>query len=494
MSVAATSSSSLMSSPGVGSGLDVKSIVSQLMAIEQQRMTQLQTKASDITVQLSAFGEVQSKLSAFQSAAATLASPLSWRQSTATPSDTTAMTTTTTGSPANGVYAVAVSQLAQAQSVASTAYAKNTTVVGSGTLHIDLGSWPPATTPPTDPPLAFTPKTDSAGAVVPGIDIAIKANSTLADVRDQINTAKAGISASIVQDASGARLVISSSTTGAASGFKITAPTDTDGGLANLVYDPSTAASPMQQTQEARNALATINGLAVSSATNTFASVIDGVSFTALKTTTTPTSLTVASNTAALQANVQAFVTAYNDVASTLATDTAYDADTKTAGVLQGNGTAVTLRNQFRNLIQQPGGSSSTFKRLSDLGLSLQKDGTLSIDNTKLTNALSQPAEMALAFVSDSAAPAAQLGLGNRFKAFSDAMIGTDGVITGQSSGLQSRLNSNKNDQADEQTREDAMQARLTAQYSALDTQMASLTSLSSYMTQQITAWNKSTG
>lgn len=487
-------SSSSLSSPGLGSGLDVKSIVSQLMAVEQQRLTDLQSKASDLTVQLSAFGDLQSKMSTFQAAAATLASPLNWRQVSATSSDTTTLTASASGSAASGVYSVAVSQLAQAQSIASTAYTSNTASVGGGTLHIDLGSWPPVTTPPTDPPLTFTPKTDSAGAVVPGIDITIKSGSTLADVRDQINTAKAGVNASIVQDASGARLVLSASSTGTSNGFRITAPTDTDGGLANLVYDPSTAASPMQQTQEGRNALATINGLAVSSSSNTFSNVIDGVTLAAQKVTTVPVSLNVATNTTALQKNIQTFVDAYNDLATTLHDDTAYDDTTKKAGTLQGNNSAVTLQNQLRNLVQQIGGSSSSFKRLSDLGLSLQRDGTLSVDNTKLTAALAQPDQLELAFTSDFDAPGNQLGLGNRFKAFADSMVGIDGLLSSQSSGLQSRLDSNKKDQDAEQSREDDMQKRLTAQYSALDTQMASLTSLSNYVTQQITTWNKNSG
>src|SRR5512143_2099500 len=172
-----------ISSPGIGSGLDVNSIVTQLVAIERQPITQLQTQASALQTKLSAFGKVQSYLSTLRDAAAALTSPSTWSQTTGTSSDTSSVSVTTDASNRPGNYSVQVTQLAQAQTNISKTYASADDLVGEGTLHIELGSWASGST--------FT-----ANPAATAVDISIGPPAkSLAQVRDMVNAANAGITA-----------------------------------------------------------------------------------------------------------------------------------------------------------------------------------------------------------------------------------------------------------------------------------------------------------
>src|SRR5262245_58292628 len=190
-----------ISSPGVGSGLDVNSIVTQLVAIERQPIVKLQTQASSLQTKLSAFGKLQSDLSALRDAASALTSPSTWNQTTGTSSDSASVSVTTDATNKPGSYSVQVTKLAQAQSNVSQTYAATTDLVGEGTIHIELGTWGVGNT--------FTPK---AGATAVDISVGPPAKS-LAEVRDMINAADAGITAAVLSDASGSRLVFRSTTT-----------------------------------------------------------------------------------------------------------------------------------------------------------------------------------------------------------------------------------------------------------------------------------------
>ena len=237
-----------ISSPGIGSGLDVQSIVTQLVAIEQRPLAQLQSKQVTYNSQLSAFGQISSKISALQDAAAAMAKPEAWSKTSSSSSDTTSVTVTSSGSAASGDYAVNVSRLAKAQNLASAGFADSSTVVGTGRLRIEVGSWTDLG-PPTSATTAFSPKTASLP-----FDIEIgSGEDTLAAIRTKINDAKAGVTASIVNDATGARLVIRSNETGAENALRITEVDENgdpaSGALAGLTYDPSGgAATSMTQT------------------------------------------------------------------------------------------------------------------------------------------------------------------------------------------------------------------------------------------------------
>ena len=183
-------------SPGVGSGLDVKSLVAQLVAVERIPLQGMQAAAAGLNTKLSVVGQIKSYLSVFRDAAAALANADTWKAASATSSNSAIVSATTSAGAATGTYTVAVGTLAASQSNATTAVAASTTTIGQGSLTIDLGAWNSTDT-------AFTVKSGSSPIVInigPGQD-------TLAGIRDQINAANQGVSASIVTDGSGARLV-----------------------------------------------------------------------------------------------------------------------------------------------------------------------------------------------------------------------------------------------------------------------------------------------
>lgn len=479
-----------ISSAGIGSGLDVTSIISQLMAIERRPLTQLTTKASDLNAQLSSFGTLKGKVSALQDAAAAMAKPDFWAKTSAATTDTS-VSVTSGASATPGQYLIGVSQLATAQSLASgTIAGGSSTVIGTGKLRIELGTWANLGTATA----AFTAKSGSTA-----VDIEIgSADNTLAGIRNKINAADAGVTASIVNDSSGARLVVRSKTTGVENALRIQQVDDsgtavTGGALASLTYNPAGgAATPMTQTVAAKNALATIDGLPLVSSTNTFTDVAEGMSFTASKVTTTDVTASVTTDTAAFTSALAKFTAAYNDLNTTIRSLTKYDDATQTGAVLQGDSTALTIQNQLRSLVQGTGGTSSVFSRLNDLGVSLQRDGSLLTDATKLGTALKNPAEVAKMMSSASDVTGASRGVAALFQSFASTITSTEGTLTSRSESLTNRIKENTKDQDRLNDRLEATQARLQRYYSALDTKMATLSGLNSYINQQVTKWNNS--
>lgn len=463
------STTGAISSLGVGSGLDVNGIITKLMAIEQQPLTALQTADTGLKTQLSSYGQMQSLVSTLQTKAQALTSLTLWKQTAATSADTSVVSASTALGAAAGNYAVTVQQLASGQTATSGAYASGTTTVGSGTLSIQLGTYsggPPAT--------SFAAGSSSA------VSVSIASTDTLANIRDKINAAGAGVSATIINDVNGARLSLTSTGTGAASAFQITASS----GVAALGVDATNAASPMSLNQSAVNAKATVNGIAIESATNTMANVASGLTLTLSKVSATPVQVSVATDTSAVNQAVKDFVTAFNGVASFISTQTAYDATAKKGGPLLGDSTTNSLEWGLRGVINQASTASSVFTTLSSVGISMQSDGTLAIDQTKLGNALNNLPELQNLFSADTGVSSSS-GFMTRFNNLANAALGIDGSISTRQQGLQASISSNEKRQADMQTRLTQIQANLTAQYSQLDRTMASMTALSTYVTQQ---------
>ena len=474
-----------ISSPGVGSGLDVNSIVTQLVALERTPITQLQKQASTLQTKLSAFGKLQSNLSALRDAASALTRATTWNQTTGTSSDASSVAVTTDGNNKPGSFAVQVTQLAAKQSNVSKVYAATTDLVGEGTLHIELGSWGAGN--------AFTPK---AGATAIDISVGPPAKS-LAEVRDVINAANAGITASVLTDASGARLVFNSAASGVANGFRITAA-DVDGsnvdtsGLSALAYDPSVGVITMSQALAAANAAALVNGVPVSSTTNTLTNLVEGMTLTLGRVTTAPVQVTTASDKDAIKKKIDDFVTAYNNLNKELADQTKYDPSSKTAGTLQGDGTAVGLRSTLRAVLHSQGGTSTVFSRLSDIGFDVQRDGSIKLDSAKLDNGLANLADLKNLFSTSDTLVPANNGIATTLRAMADQALGVDGSLASRSEGLRTRISSNEKRQAEMEVRVQQTEARLRAQYTALDKTMGELTSLSSYVTQQMNLLNNS--
>ena len=476
-----TISTGTISSAGIGSGLDVNSIVTQLMAVERQPLTRLQATAATMQTQLSAFGQLQSLVSGLQDAAKPLFSADSFKLSNASSSDPTGVSAGTTTKAVPGIYSVAVSSLSATQSVvsASGAFADANAVVGSGSVTIRLGTWNATRT-------AFTPKAGSADVTVP---IGASEN-TLAAIRDKINAADAGVSATVVTDASGSRLALQSTSPGEANGFRVTVADDDAtnadaAGLSRLAFDPAGGGAQMTLAQAAANAAATINGIAVTSSSNTLDGVIDGISFTLGKVTTQPVTVNVTRNTDAIKTMVASFVSAYNQLNSFLAQATHYDAATKQAALLQGDGTATGIQNQLHSLVGQKSGASSVFATLSSIGVQLQKDGSLKLDDAKFGDAVAKLPELTKALGNVDPSVPSNDGFGKRFSAWTTALLGSNGSLPGKKKSIEARIARNQKDQNALEDRLAAVEARMRAQYSALDTTMSKANALAKYVTQQ---------
>ena len=469
-----------VTSAGIGSGLDVESIITKLMTVEKAPVTQLQTVASKIQTQISAYGSVQSAVSSFRDAALALTKATTWGVTTANSADTSAITVSSGSTAAAGNYSVSVQTLAAAQSVASTSFESSSAVVGEGGLTIDVGAWDVG-----EPGF-------KARATISSMNIAISATDTLADVRDKINSAGGGVSASIVTDSSGARLVLSSAATGVNNGFRVVG---TGAGPSAFTYDTTDETAPMKRSQKAADAEATINGLAVTSASNTLNDVVQGLTMNLQKVTGANTvQIGVAQDNTAIKSSITNFTAAYNALSSLLKTQTKYDDSTKAAGTLQGDSTAVALQRQLRSVLGASGSASSSFPTLSSIGLEIQTDGSLKVSDTKLNNALGKLSEMKKAFANSDLSDSANDGFAQKLRALGDQVLGTDGSLAARTAGLNTTLKNNQSQQDAITTRMTDTEKRLRAQYTALDTKMAGLNTLSTYISQQIANWNKSTG
>ena len=426
---------------------------------------------------------MQSLVSSLQDSAKALIDPDSFNQTSTSSTDSSSASATTSNGAVPGVYSVSVSSLSAGQSIVSPIgqYTDGTSVVGTGSLTVQLGTW-------SADKSTFTPGTASA------VTIPIGASAdTLAGIATTINAANAGVSATVVTDASGARLALQSSASGAANGFRVTVADD-DGnnsdaaGLSRLAYDPQNGAGQMTLAQSAANAQATINGISVNSATNSLSGVIGGITFNLGKTTTQPVTINVTANTAAIQSNVTSFVSAFNALNTFLVTETKYDATTNTAATLQGDSTAVSIQNQMHSLISTVTGASSTYSTLSSLGIQLQTDGSLQLDSATFNGALANLPQLTKALSNVDATNASNNGFGEVFSNWGDSLLQTGGTLTGKEASIQSNITANQKDQDAMNTTLAATQARLQAQYTALDSTMSQANALAAYVQQQFYA------
>lgn len=373
-----------LSSPGIGSGLDVNGIVQKLMAVESQPLQLLDQKTTIDQAKISAFGTLKSALSTLQTALQGLATPASLRSLNASAANASVLTATVGSGAVAGNYELEVSQLARAQKLVSAAQANATTSIGTGTLTFDFG---------TTSAGVFT----SNGSGAKTVTIAA-GQDTLAGIRDAVNAAQIGVTATLVNDGGspGTHLVFTSSASGAANSMRI-AVADGDGtntdtaGLSQLAFDPVAAAGSGQNMTEqvsARDALLTIDGIAVHAASNTVTDAIEGLTLNLLATNVgAPTTLSVASDPSVIGTAVAAFVKSYNDLDATFDNLTKYDATKKQASVLTGDGTVRNIQTRLRTLLGGMVGSG-TYSTLGQVGVSFQGDGTLKVDSTKLNAAI----------------------------------------------------------------------------------------------------------
>lgn len=374
-----------------GGAIDVNGIVTQLMQIEREPLKKIAEKQAGVNTKLSAWGTVQSALSALQSAAEKLTKNDTWRKTSATSSNdaNVAVTGGSTSGGATGSHSLVVKQLAQSQAVATRSLASDVKF-GAGTLSIQMGSTDESGT-------SF-----QADATRPAVTITVAENASLTDIRDAINRSSSGINASIVTDANGSRLMMTSRETGSRQAFQLTA-----NGGANLdAFNISVqgGGNGSVRTQIARDAKVDLNGLEATSATNKISGLIEGVTLDLKKVDPAPVTVHVASDKEALKEDMKAFIDAYNKVNTLINDETKYVPGSKTAGTLQGNATVVRVQQQLRSLMRAQLGDDDS--NLTKAGFQLGRDGSLTISDAKLDDLINNPNRMRQIFAGNPATSA----------------------------------------------------------------------------------------
>ena len=465
---------------GIGSNLDVNGIVSQLMTIEQAPVKKLDTKEADYQAKLSAYGTLKSGLSTLQDATTSLTNTSSFKSIKATPADATLLTSSANSTAVAGKYSIEVSKLAQAQSLATTGQLNTSNGIGSGTLNFDFGTIAKGALGTFD---STTGKYTGASFTSNGSttrSVTIDSSKTsLGDIRDAINEADVGVTATIVSDGSATpyRLVLTSAS-GVANSLKISVSGDQ--ALSDLLaHDPADAVGQnLSETITAQNAELKVNGISASMSSNSVTEIIHGVTLNLLKETTSATTVTVARDTGAIKTALDAFVKAYNDIAKPLKDLSTYDVTTRKAPVLNGDSAVLAIQNQMRNIIGTTStGVSSSFKALSQIGVSFQRDGSLSVDSTKLQSAIDSNATDVIAIVANTSGKLKTL-LTNQMGSTGSFAAKTDGVNLGLK-----LLNAQRTKLTD---RLAITEQRYRNQYAALDALLGSMKTTSDALTQQL--------
>jgi flagellar hook-associated protein 2 len=385
-----------MATSAVSSSIDVNSIVTQLMAVESRPLTVLQSREAAFLSKISAYGTVKGSLSSFQTAINALSSPSLFSAKSATSSDPTVLSGSASLLAGSGSYDITVNTLAKAQKLSSAGQASTISTIGdpavSTTISFQFGTVSGGTLTGG----VYAGASFAADAAQPTTSVVIDgSNNSLQGIRDAINRANAGVTASIINDGAPGtpfHLVLTSSATGAASSMKISAGAGADPAVAALLsYDPS-GSQNFTQTVGAQNASLTVDGQAISSATNTVKDAIPGVTLNLSKAGGASTTLSLSNNTAPVASAVNALVKAYNDTNSTLKKMTAYDPVSQTGGLLHGDATIIAIQAKLRSTLASAlgGMGGNTLTNLTQLGVSFQKDGTLAVDSSKLQKALDE--------------------------------------------------------------------------------------------------------
>ncbi|KOX64679.1 flagellar cap protein FliD [Pseudomonas psychrophila] len=431
---------------GVGSGFDTIGIVKALVDAEKApKQSQITAQQKDTTIQLSAVGTVKASLETYRTAIAKLNSVSSFNGLTASSNDEKISKVTIDDKASSGKYALNVTQLATASKITSKVFE------GGASASVNSSE--------QDQTLTISQSGDS-------YDVKIPAGATMQQTRDAINTQlqSKGISANVLTDANGSRLVIGSQTTG--KGTDITVSGDSE--LATG-YDAGKA--PV-------NAEYTIDDIVMESSSNKITSAISGVTLELLD--TKASTITVASNTDTLKTSVQSFVSAYNALLTSINTQTKVtatgDAATTTAGALTGDASMRQLVNGLRGELLQNSGTSSV-GNLSQMGISTdQKTGLLTLDDTKWKAAVATPngaIEIAKVFTGDT-------GLITRMTKATESYVGSSGLLAARATDLNTKLTTLTTQQADLDRRMESMKSTLTAKYTAMDGLIAKINASSS--------------
>lgn len=470
------STASISSSTGP---LDVQTLVSQLMTVAKQQLNRMNSQLQTETAQISDYGALSSDLTALQSALTPLSSGAFINTLKASSSNVNVLNATASNTANAGQYNITVNNLASSQNLAYTGQASESASLGNlaSTLSFSFGSGSSAT-------------------------VSLAADSSLDDIATAINAAGIGVSASVVKADSSStpyRLVLTGNNVGADQTFStsvaVNAGVDTSTALSSslsalsfLDFDASAAVdattgsiTDSRLTAQAQDASLTVNGLTMNSSSNTVTNAVLGVSMNLTQTGSTV--LSIARDDEAIQTQVQTFVTNFNKVIS--------DAKTLYAGALQGDFNLVQLQSTFNSLLQTPISSadgSSKVAYLAQVGVSLQKDGSLSLDAAALKAAIANNATAVANVFGNNTGD----GFAQRFNQAINDLLGPQGLVTTRTNSLNKMASDEKDAIAREQTRLDTMQQSYMTQYSNLNSALSKMqqtsTSLSSILKSSTTS------
>lgn len=457
-----------ISTLGVGSGLDLSGILDSLEAAQKSTLTPISTQQSSYTAKLSAYGTLKSALETFQTANTAL-NKADLFTATSTTSSSTAFSATTTGSAIAGKYTISITQLAQAQTLTTQNNQTDTTTAiasSDSVLTIQQGGGKDPVT----------------------IDISA-ANSSLTGIRDAINNAKAGVSASIINVGNGQyRLSVTSNDTG--SDNAMTLSVSGDSALQSFMgYDPTASSNGMEESVTAQNAKLTVNNVPIENSSNTISDALEDITLNLNDVTTGNQTLTITKDTSQAESAIKAWVDAYNalqDTFSSLTKYTAVDAGAESQdssnGALLGDSTLRTIQTQLKTLLGNTH-SSSDYKTLSQIGITTDAStGKLELSTDKLQAALKKDASgVGDMFIGDGKNTGVTTTIGNNLTSW----LSSTGIIQAAKDGVSKTLNNLTEQYNAASDRIDTMMARYKAQFTQLDVLMNSLNSTSSYLTQQ---------
>lgn len=463
---------------GVGSGLDLESLVTKLITSEgKPRLNNLASKEARVQANISSFGTLKSSLDKLRTAANDLNDTAAIGKRGINTSGSKLFSASASSSATIGKYSIQVLDKAIAQKLASTAdFSSGTALVGAGTLSVSVGS------------NAFSVTTD--------------ATTTLQGLRDSINNSASntGVTASLlvvakdpldVSAGTVTRLVLSAKETGSANAIS-TSVTDADlnntdnAGLSRFYYsagDPVN--SQLSQTQAAKNARIAVDGFTAISSTNTFSDVAEGVTITVLEPPTDPLNpiaetLTITQDTTAASGRIQSFVTAFNDLATTIRNLTAYNKTTNKASALTGDPTIRAISSQLRGIANTAGLGGGSPGSLSEIGVSFQTDGSLKVDSAKLDTALKTQLSGVTSLLTGTS------GVGARFDKALDSILDAGGTIEARTQGLDKQLKSITTERETVIARLDKLETSYRTRFASLDSLVARLKSDGDYLLAQL--------
>ena len=509
---------------GTGSGIDIESLVTSLMTAEKAPLTKLSAKEATIQSKISMIGQFKSLVSGLQTSAVNLQNLGKLNGIKTSIGDASIATITATNKATLGSYSMDVLSLAKAQQIVT-----KTAADGGFTSVDDLMVEGSATSGVTTAKISINFDSVSGGTFTNtdnlkelSIDVGTD-GITLQDVADAINAGDYGVQASLIKDKNNSvRLSLSGTATGAENAFKIdvsywdgsdpaaeVTPATTQK-LSSLAFDPTSADTGLFDDTTIVSALDSqikLNGVSITRASNSIDDVIDGVTINLKATTSsdggvtsTPTTLTISRDSSTISTQMQAFVDAYNQIASAIKSTASYDATTKVAGTLQGDATIRSLQNQLRSLMSGTfGDGSNTSTTLNSLGVSFQKDGTLKLDTVKLGTAVSTDLNGVIEFLgafdqtSSTVAPTASKdGFAYKLEQLTKGILADNGLINSKLDGL----NRSVDDIGDQRTRISLrltqIEKRYRAQFTAMDTAVANMQNLSTYVTQLLNTTSSS--